>query len=355
MDAPRDVVEVQLVKIWEEVLQARPIGIREDFFGLGGDSLLAIRMLARVEKVLHKKVNLATLMAAPTIELFALTLRDPSFARPQVFSIQPNGFRPPFFCVGAGPLFRTLANRLGADQPFLGVPLPEINSLAAPYRLEDMAAFCVQTLLDVQPEGPYFLGGWSDAGVIAYEMAQQLQRRGASVALVVLFDAKNQAHHPDVSSSIESTRVRFHFLSQWLRMQWRTLRSLKARKLAGYVRNGLTFRLAWLRGLIWSMGYRIHLRAGWRFNHGLHNIEYVSVFASKHYQPQPYDGAVLLLRRTQRPTGQYRDPEYGWGRLLSRLEIQEVPGNHIDMFLEPNVQVLADKLRDCLLKHASDR
>jgi thioesterase domain-containing protein len=351
LDAPRDALELQLVKVWEDVLGAKPIGIKEDFFELGGNSLLAIRMLARLEKALSAKITLATLMFAPTIERLAGMLRDPnSLKRPQVFGIQPDGFRPPLFCVGAGPLFRTIANRLGSDQPFLGVPLPDINALPAPYCLEDIAAHCVQTLLQVQPEGPYFLGGWSDAGVMAYEMAQQLQQRGETVALVVLFDAENQAHRPDISSSFESAGMRLHFLGQWLKLQCRTLWSVKPRDIAGHVRRRLAFRLAWLKGLAWGMAYRIHLRAGWSFHHGLHNIEYVSVFASKNYQPRPYDGPVLLFRRANRPTGQYRDPEYGWGGLATQLEIHEVPGNHIDMFLDPNVHVMADKLRASLLE-----
>ena len=351
LDASRDAWELQLVKVWEDVLRVQPIGIKEDFFELGGNSLLAIRMLARVEKLVNTKITLAALMFAPTIERLAGMLRDPNSLKcPRVFGIQPDGSRPPFFCVGAGPLFRTLANRLGIDQPFLGVPLPDINALPAPYCLEDIAAHCVQTLLQVQPEGPYFLGGWSDAGVMAYEMAQQLQQRGETVALVVLFDAENQSHRPDVTSSFESARMRVHFLSQWLKLQGRTLRSFRPRELAAHVRRRLQFRLTWLKGLAWGMAYRIHLRSGWSLQHGLHNIEYVSIFASKNYQPRPYDGRVLLFRRAHRPVGQYRDPEYGWGGLASRLEIHEVPGNHIDMFLEPNVGTMADKLRACLLE-----
>ncbi len=351
LDAPRDSLEVQLVKLWEEVLHAKPIGIQEDFFDLGGNSLLAIRMLARVEKLVNAKITLATLMFAPTIEKLASMLRDRnSLKRPQVFAIQPDGFRPPFFCVGAGPLFRSLASALGVDQPFLGVPLPDINALPAPYCLEDIAAYCVQTLLQVQPEGPYFLGGWSDAGVMAYEMAQQLRQRGESVALVVLFDAENQAKRSDAPSSLASIRMRAHFLSQWVRLQFRSLWSFEPRERAAHLRRRVGFRLAWLKGLVWGLAYRIHLRAGWSFHHGLHNIEYVSVFASKNYQPRQYDGRVLLFRRADRPTGQGLDLEYGWGGLATGLEIYEVPGNHIDMFLEPNVHEMAGKLRKCLLE-----
>jgi len=351
LDAPRDALEVQLVKLWEEMLHTNPIGTKEDFFELGGNSLLAIRMLARVEKLVNAKITLAALMFAPTIEKLASMLRDPdSLKRPQVFAIQPDGFRPPLFCVGAGPLFRSLANGLGMDQPFLGVPLPDINALPAPYCLEDIAAHCVQTLLQVQPEGPYFLGGWSDAGVMAYEMAQQLEQRGKSVALVVLFDAENQANRPGASSSLASVRMRAHFVSQWVRLQFRSLWSFAPRERVAHLRRRVAFRLAWLKGLVWGLAYRIHLRAGWSFHHGLHNIEYVSVFASKNYQPRPYGGRVLLFRRADRPTGHGLDPEYGWRGLATRLEIHEVPGNHIDMFLEPNVHAMAGKLRECLLE-----
>jgi amino acid adenylation domain-containing protein len=349
LDGPRDALESQLVKIWEEILRAKTIGMKEDFFELGGNSLLAIRMLARVEKTLNTRVTLATLMFAPTIERLAAMLRDPnSLRRPQVFGIQPYGLRPPFFCVGAGPLFRTLANRLGPDQPFLGVPLPDMNTFPTPYCMEDIVAHCVETLRQVQPHGPYLLGGWSDAGVMAYEMAQQLKRLGETVALVVLFDAENQSYRSDVASS--SLKKRTHFLGQWLRLQCRTLLNLQPRERVPHVRRRLAFRLAWLKGLAWGVAYRIHLRAGWSFHHGLHNIEYVSAFASQNYQPRPYDGRVLLFRRTDRPAGEHGDPAYGWGHIVNGLEIHEVPGNHIDMFLEPNVPAMADKLRQCLLK-----
>jgi thioesterase domain-containing protein len=115
----------------------------------------------------------------------------------------------------AGPLFRALAHRLGSDQPFLGLPLPDLNVLPTPYRMEDIASHCIQTMQDVQPEGLYFVGGWSDAGVMAYEIAQQLQERGETVALVVLFDTENQSYRPNVSSSFESALVRWCFFTQW--------------------------------------------------------------------------------------------------------------------------------------------
>jgi thioesterase domain-containing protein/acyl carrier protein len=350
LDGARDTLERQFVKIWEEILRIKPVGIREDFFELGGNSLLAIRMLARVEKELGHNISLGTLMLEATIERLAATVRNPHFfPPPQVFGIQPNGWRPPFFCVGAGPLFRSLAHGLGSDQPFLGLPLPNLDNLPKPYRMEDISAYCARTMREIQPHGPYFLGGWSDAGVMAYEIAQQLRQQGETVALVVLFDAENQSYRPEVSSPLESAGVRLVLFSQWLRLQFRTLANLRPRALTEYIRDRASFRLAWMRGKIWNVAYRVHLRSGWRFNHGLHNVEYVSALVARDYQPRQYDGRVLLFRRDQRPTGSYRDPQYGWGGLASRLEVHEVRGNHIDMFREPNVQAMADKLRACLL------
>jgi thioesterase domain-containing protein len=215
--------------------------------------------------------------------------------------------------------------------------------------MEDISAYCARTMREIQPHGPYFLGGWSDAGVMAYEIAQQLRQQGETVALVVLFDAENQSYRPEVSSPLESAGVRLVLFSQWLRLQFRTLANLRPRALTEYIRDRASFRLAWMRGKIWNVAYRVHLRSGWRFNHGLHNVEYVSALVARDYQPRQYDGRVLLFRRDQRPTGSYRDPQYGWGGLASRLEVHEVRGNHIDMFREPNVQAMADKLRACLL------
>ncbi len=349
LEAPRNALEAQMVKIWEEILRAGAIGIKEDFFDLGGNSLLAIRMLSRVGKLVNHNISLATLMNASTIERLSDLLRTPeALSRPPVFSLQPRGSHPPFYCVGAGPLFRTLAQKLGTDRPFLGLPLPDAGTLPVPYRMEDLAAYCIETMRERQPHGPYYLGGWSDAGVIAYEMAQQLKRQGEEVGLLVLFDAENPAYLSNLPSVTESARARVLHLGQWLKFQYRTLRSLELGKAVQYAGRGMAFRVAWLRGKMWSVGYRVHVRSGWKPNHGLHHVEHVSAFVARNYKPEPYDGRVLLLRRKHRPTGDYRDPEYGWGQLTSNLEIHDVAGNHMDIFLEPGVDSVADKLRSAL-------
>jgi surfactin synthase thioesterase subunit len=115
---------------------------------------------------------MSALFQAPTIEQFAVILEGRVSATPQVIPVQPAGSLPPFFCIGAGPLFRPLALRLGNDRPFLSLMpslLPEIKQMSAPYRLEQIAVHLVNSILSYQNEGPYYLGGWSDSGVVAYE------------------------------------------------------------------------------------------------------------------------------------------------------------------------------------------
>jgi len=129
LEPARDALELRLTQIWEEVLSTRTIGLKQDFFELGGNSLLMMKLLSRIEQMFKTKVSQAVLLQAPTIEALASVLRHPdSLREPRLLALQPNGSRPAFFCVGAGSLFRRLARRLGTDQPFFGLRCPNQRS-----------------------------------------------------------------------------------------------------------------------------------------------------------------------------------------------------------------------------------
>jgi len=350
-----DDTELRLAQIWEEVLLIRPTGVKEDFFDLGGNSLLMMSMLARVEQVFGIKVPQAALLRAPTIEVLASLLRHPSSLRePQLWAVQPNGSRPAFFCVAAGSLFRRLAHRLGFDQPFFGLPMPEPEDLPAIPRLEDFAAHCVRVLRASQPEGPYYLGGWSDWGILGYEIAQQLRQQGQRVDLLVLFDVDNPATLLRLAG-VDRVRARLSMFGQWVNFHWQILRRLELRRVFEYLGLGVRGRLLALQGSIWRMVYRMHQRLGRPIDSGPETIGRVLAFAVSQYQPRPYPGRVLLFQRNARPVGRYRDPDYGWGELVGELEIQNVPGAHVDMFLQPGVEIVAEKLDGCLREVQSTR
>jgi len=194
--ASRDELELQLIRIWEELLNIQPIGIQDNFFDLGGHSLLAIRMFAQLEETFGKKLPLATLLQAPTIEQLASLLREKESIQlwSPLVTIQAGGSKPPLFCVHGGGgfnllMYHDLAKYLGTDYPVYGLQaegLDEETKPLAPF--EDIAADYIKHMQAVQPEGPYLLAGICSGGLIALEMAQQLHAQGQKVALLGLFD-----------------------------------------------------------------------------------------------------------------------------------------------------------------------
>ena len=193
--APTLTQHYQLIKIWEELLDARPIGIRDNFFLLGGHSLLATRLVARIQQVFGKKISLATLFAGPTIEHLtkALQQREETVPPSPIMAVQTGGTRRPFFFLhgaykaGAFYCF-PLAHELGADQPFYAIDPYKFQDVTAFPTLEAIAAAHIEKLRSIQPEGPYLLGGFCNGGLFAYEMARQLRAQGQAVDLLVLME-----------------------------------------------------------------------------------------------------------------------------------------------------------------------
>ena len=184
-----------LAGLWEELLDVRHIGIRDDFFDLGGDSLLAVRLLIQIEEVFGKRLPAWALLGASTIEKLAALIHQAQAQDRVAYAVpvQPKGEKSIFFCVGAGFLLRPLSIQLGPDQPFYSIGFnPECaEQLKGPSQMEDLAHHLVSALREKQPEGPYYLGGFCEDGVFAYEVASQLTAQGQSVGLLVLFETEN--------------------------------------------------------------------------------------------------------------------------------------------------------------------
>jgi amino acid adenylation domain-containing protein len=345
-----DRIEVRLTRMWRDILGVRSAGADDNFFELGGHSLLAARLIGQIQKEFDIKLSLSTLFQAPTVSQLAALIRSGSApTQPDVIPIQPAGCRPPFHCLGAGPMFYSLANLLGPDQPFLGVPPPDGAALPTPYRLEDYAAAQVQSIRRIQADGPYCLGGWSASALAAYETARQLRAQGQEVSLLVIFDGVNPAAYQDLARSERlrdrmfriAVRVRFHVSNlvhggvgnvlPYLRDRWQSLRLLS-------------------RIHIWSASYRVHQRLGRPLPQWMRDQEDILIQCFYQYRPEPYPGRVLLFRHGSRPTGTPGDPLLGWdGLLTGQFEACEVLGNHREIFEEPNVRVMAEKLSQSLL------
>ena len=339
---PHSVIELTLVQIWQEVLDRPGIGVTENFFDLGGHSLLVAKLLLRIEQRFGKRLSLANVFQAPTIRELALLLNGngQSIHCGAVVPIQPRGSRPPLFLVRGGPLFLPLANRLGLDQPLLGLDLPasDASQLPVPYKLEDIAAVLVSRMREVQPTGPYYLAGLCVNGVIAYEMASQLVQQGESVGLLVLFDAQNPTFYEDFSQESRSQLL--------LRRIGYQLASLRRQKLPGFLRE----RLIGIHRRLSVRYWRIHYALGLPVDEEqLRDLDTIVHPASFVYRPGPYPDAAVFFQSTDWPVGRYWDFHSSWNGLIQGgLKVFKIPGGHESMFYEENVDLVAGKLQDCL-------
>ncbi len=357
--APQTAIEATLVQIWAELLQLESISIRANFFDLGGDSLLAARLMERVQQQFKQELPLSTLFLAPTIEQLARTLVADQMPLPwsPLVPLQPNGAKPPFFCVH--PIFGVvfpycqLAQQLGSDQPFYGLQPFGLDGNQTPFdRLETIAAHYIQAIRTVQPQGPYFLGGWSFGGLVAFEMAQQLQQAGQTVALLALLDtpAPIAANQPSLWSSLTfliKTAVRslVPFAIDYLALLTSSNESWKTR-LQRVAMTHLLPQESRLR-LLDELTLRPMLRVFAANSH-----------AAKRYVSHVYPSPITLFR-TADSVGLRHDTTLGW-QTLTRAEVavHQMPGNHFSMLRQPQVEVLASQLERCMetarLEHGMD-
>lgn len=355
--APNDELELKLVKIWEKVLGVRPIGINDNFFDLGGHSLLAVRLFAQIEKSFGKNLPLATLFQAPTVKQLARVLRDEGWraAWSSLVMIQSSGQRRPFFCVhaaGGNVLeYRDLARLLGPDQPFYGLQARGLDGKEEPHTtIKEMADHYLKEMREVQPEGPYVIGGRSSGGTIAFEMACRLVAEGQEVALLALLDTYPAGYFKLLPGS-GSWRQRVSRFGRKLQSHGVNLRQLNVPERIAYVFRKLKYAPAKAKHKLYRRAYKLYKRYGRPLPPVLKNIEEINFAAVKDYEPQTYAGNVTLFLASDL-TADY-DLHDGWRELVDGdIETFEIPGNHIDIIKDPHVRPLAEKLKACLDKAA---
>jgi acyl carrier protein len=256
----RDEVERTIVGFWQELLGVEKIGVRDSFFDLGGHSLIAVRLFAKIRKAYHVDYPISVLFEAPTVERCAAMIREslggavpgaaesgeaaagrkpeaPRARYQHLVAMHPGegGEKRPFFLV-AGMFgnvlnLRHLAHLIGADRPFYGLQARGLYGDQEPhYTFEDMARDYLKELRTIQPHGPYLLGGFSGGGITAYEMAQQLRAEGEETALLVMLDS----NLPGGPVMTRADKLRVH--AQRLR-----------RKGPGYLYEAVENRLRWRR------------------------------------------------------------------------------------------------------------
>jgi len=326
-----DSFQLQMVGIWEDVLGKKPIFVDDNFFEIGGQSLLAARLMHRIGQATGKTLPLAMLFEAPTVERLAAALRQNGWSHhwSSLVPIQPTGYKPPFFCVhgvGGNVLgFHELARRISPDYPLYGLQSQGLDGNHTCHKsIEDMARHYIGEIRSLQPAGPYFVGGFSLGGLIAFEMAQQLRAQGEEVGMLVLFDTYPGNLKPVTAASFvkllltPSWQHWFHDLPR--KVQKRMRRALRNRKVPQFLRD----------------------------------VRDSNAAAAENYVLRPYAGRATLIRAAEKSLRSAEDPHSLWPSLISNLEVHEIPGDHYDMLVAPQVDRLAEKLKACIDRTTSE-
>ncbi|MBA2964701.1 MULTISPECIES: type I polyketide synthase [Ramlibacter] len=353
-------VETVIADVWRELLGVDEVAREDDFFALGGHSLAAVRLFARIRKQWNIDLPLATLFQGSTLAGLATIVahagnldttmpgQQAPAAAPASNVIQlPRAWSPlvpickgaddrrPLFCVhGAGGNvlnFKVISDRLGPQQPFYGLQAQGVDGRLPPLStIEDMAAQYVEAIRAVDPTGPYRLAGYSAGGVIAYEMAQQLRRDGARVETILMIDT--------LSPTAATAKVPL-LEKIWLKRHWT-----------------LDFALDWpvrrRRGRQMQHSYQLALEKlarGEPLPPELVDFHLFRNFtdAQAQYRPEPYDGEVVLFKAAQAETLYlYAGPTLGWDQhATGPIRVTRIGGSHFTMMAEPGVSEVIEGIR----------
>ncbi len=407
--AAKNQTEAQLVSLWQTLLGLEQIGTQDHFFDLGGSSLLAVQLFAQIEQLFATVLPLSTIMTAPTISQLAAILRQEATDQGQggVVLLRAGGSGAPLFLIHDGYgeilLYRNLANLLRSDRPIYGIlPYRQEDCPILHTRVPDMAAYCIEQIRTVQPEGPYLIAGLCAGGVLSFEIARQLQALGQTVPLLVIMDAADVAATMRTGHIAGQRLTRFKAALQSLLKpagnpapQPAALGSESApaplspppgthrRSPTGLLQK--LFRLVLLvsRKGFNLIRYEVQQRVEvWRDQVLLTLFRYctdrqlaiptflkhlsvmrVFAFAMQDYVPaSQFKGEIVLLRATQEDRtvagenifdepyqNRYSDPLLGWGRRVTGgITVYDMPGGHSSMLQYPYVPVIAKRVQACL-------
>jgi amino acid adenylation domain-containing protein len=359
LESPADTTELQVLLIWEELLGLSPIGVTQDFFDVGGHSLLAMQLVAEIKSRLKCDLPLASLFAGATIRQMASGIgkrRTNIGSSGPVVGLQPNGSMTPLFCVHpAGREVYTyirLARHLGANQPVFGVP-DLSDDLGRP--LTRIAAEHVDAIRTIQPEGPYQLLGWSFGGKVAYEMAVSLEKQGQEVRFLGVLDTIEPGTWDD-SVEFEDATLIVGLATDVAESMGKSF-SLGVEDL----------QLLELDDQVQLASDMLHELGAAPANYSAANLRdaFNTIRARRNclenYRPGRFSGAVTLLRAAQQRTTDQGLSDWiaSWTpeekrtlcwcrRVPDRVDVRYVPGTHATMCSEPNVCTLANQVREAL-------
>jgi len=341
--APHDLLETQMIHLWERLLQISPIRVHDNFFDLGGDSLIAIDLFLQIEKMFQKDLPISALIQAPTVaELVRLIRQDSvSYSWSSLVPIQPSGTKTPLFCIhaaGGVMFYNRFVEYLGPDQPIFGLQVRGLlNTKDVPHNdLKQMAADYIQEIRTVQPTGPYQLCAFSMGGIAAFEMACQLRAAGEAVAFLGLFDAyspgypkrKPGANVVQFKLSIHRSALSRYDLPQKL----------------NYLRDRLRYRLSVIQSSLFGWIFVI-LRLPMPHRIRYDYVRKIIEEAAEKYVPGKYPGTLTIFRAKIQPDSILPAPYLGWEGHADNIETVDVEGTHKSIMKSPDLGELLKQVQ----------
>ncbi|MEM9819924.1 MAG: amino acid adenylation domain-containing protein [Bacteroidota bacterium] len=362
--APRNDVEWRLAEIWSSLLKQENIGVQDNFFEIGGNSLLAIRLMVQINKAFEIDLNVADLFELPTIHLM---MQKIMFQAPQendevLKVITGTGSKRPMFCVpGAGGnaiVYVELGNELGSDQPFYSFVSPGLDGRVEhlPQSIEEMASIYVARLQEVDPQGPYQLGGYSMGGMVAYEMAIQLEQKGFEVEQLIMFDAAAPAYdtttaeYSDQHYNQELVKLAnevAHFFGKEVNISVNDIESLSKEE-------KLDFALAKINRVIDLKASKTQLKV--YMESGMNSVQLEHAYTPDKVQLS--NTPILIIQPTANSQEDLEtfaklknfDPHLGWDEYTSGkvVSVNVEGGNHENFLNQPHVKQVVQRLQENL-------
>ncbi len=341
-EAPVTEMESRLLALWRDYLKNPRLGIHDDFFEHGGDSLIIVQIVTELEHDLGKTFPFSLIFHASTVSKLAALIEERSIqpVKSAVVPVKPSGGRTPLFCVhadGGAFFYLNFAKFLGADQPFYGLQARGLDPDEEPFTsLDEMAAYYVGEIRKIQPQGPYLLGGFSVGGTFAYEMAQQLIAQGQDVGLLAMLDA----NAPDYPACRPRKYSNLSKLTHWL-----------SKRPEGWPENGL--RRLRVRLQEWSndKAIRLYRQMGRPLTPDLrvHLVRRLNQGMGDRYRPKPYPYTVSVFCAEEQDEDTLHDDALGWANhVTGPIQVYRIPGNHETIFKEPLVRSLAEAVQQAL-------
>ncbi|WP_168188732.1 amino acid adenylation domain-containing protein [Thermoflavimicrobium daqui] len=348
---PRDRWEWKLFEIWRKLLGVTSLSIRDSFFHMGGNSLLAVRLMALIQKEFQQKIPLASILQHSSIEQLAQLLRKSRTKPPSsLVTLQSEGKQNPLICIhpvgGSVLSYLPLAQALGKERPLYAVQAEGLDGETAIHEeIQQMARRYIQSIRSVQPHGPYYLLGWSFGGLVAHEMACQLQQVGEQIDLLVLLDSRTPQSNGHEGELSEEEWIEL-FLQDFIGMNSLGL-DLST---AGEQLQSNQLEQAWMQRVAHIAKQDNMPELEWEYLKRYFEVFQANLKSISKHEPQWFDGTItwfIASMEADQSTGGRR-----WERYAEKVTTISLNADHYSIMKSPHVEAIASHLRSILSNRA---